>query len=124
MAIIAILLVLFVGATMVICLYWLEKAFTATEGLDTIDSMPYIKPKARQQIDPVLVEVRQFAESATLGELNYIITRIVMAHVGPCGDYERIASVTGVLENVKQEFYRRLAAPYEDGKKEQHGDVY
>jgi len=30
----------------------------------------------------------------------------------------------GVLENVKQEMYRRLAAPYEDKKAEENGDVY
>jgi hypothetical protein len=31
--------------------------------------------------------------------------------------------MTGVLENIKQEFYRRAAAPYEDRKINQNGDV-
>ena len=35
-----------------------------------------------------------------------------------------IARVTGVLENVKQEFYRRYAEPYEDEQIERSGDVY
>jgi hypothetical protein len=30
---------------------------------------------------------------------------------------------TGVIENVKQEFYRRLASKYEDAKIEQNGDI-
>jgi len=30
----------------------------------------------------------------------------------------------GVLECIKQEFYRRAVAPYEDKKKEENGDVY
>jgi len=30
----------------------------------------------------------------------------------------------GVLECAKMELYRRVAAPYEDKKKEENGDVY
>lgn len=30
----------------------------------------------------------------------------------------------GVLECVKQEYYRRVAIPYEDQAKERNGDVY
>jgi hypothetical protein len=39
-------------------------------------------------------------------------------------NYEGIALVTGVIENVKQELYRRVATPYEDQKMKAHGDVY
>jgi len=28
--------------------------------------------------------------------------------------YAKVAMLTGVLENVKQEFYRRVAVPYEE----------
>jgi hypothetical protein len=37
--------------------------------------------------------------------------------------YSKIAIMTGILENIKQEFYRRAAAPYEDRKISQNGDV-
>jgi hypothetical protein len=37
--------------------------------------------------------------------------------------YNKIAMITGVLENIKQEFYRRIAAPYEDTKIIQNGDI-
>jgi hypothetical protein len=38
--------------------------------------------------------------------------------------YKSINDVIGVLECVKQEFYRRIAVPYEDKKIEQNGDIY
>jgi hypothetical protein len=31
--------------------------------------------------------------------------------------------ITGVVENVKQEFYRRVAVPYEEEKIVQNGDI-
>ena len=38
--------------------------------------------------------------------------------------YSEINSVIGVLECAKMELYRRIAAPYEDKKCEENGDVY
>jgi hypothetical protein len=37
--------------------------------------------------------------------------------------YVKIAMITGVLENIKQEFYRRVASPYEDKKILENGDI-
>ena len=37
--------------------------------------------------------------------------------------YGMIAHLTGVLENVKQEFYRRIAGPYEDEAITRNGDL-
>jgi hypothetical protein len=37
--------------------------------------------------------------------------------------YKNIAMATGVLENIKQELYRRIAAPYEDRKVLENGDI-
>jgi hypothetical protein len=31
--------------------------------------------------------------------------------------------ITGVLENIKQEYYRRVAEPYEDKKIIENGDI-
>lgn len=56
------------------------------------------------------------------GVLNYIITRICAKIITDIS-YSKIAIITGVLENVKQEFYRRLAGPYEDQKIIQNGDI-
>jgi hypothetical protein len=37
--------------------------------------------------------------------------------------YPKIAMITGVLENIKQEFYRRVASNYEDKKILENGDI-
>lgn len=81
--------------------------------------MPYIKQADRQKLD----EKGFIPAEVSAGELNYFITLLIKAWVGK-PSYERIATATGVLENVKQEFYRRLAAPYEDAKIAENGDVY
>ena len=36
---------------------------------------------------------------------------------------KKIAVSTGVLENIKQEFYRRVALPYEEKKIIENGDI-
>jgi broad-specificity NMP kinase len=39
-------------------------------------------------------------------------------------NYTNVNSVMGVLSCVSAELYRRLAAPYEDRKIKENGDVY
>jgi len=62
----------------------------------------------------------------TPGELNYVITRMVDQYLEAKGGlrYTNINEVTGVLECAKLELYRRIAAPYEDRKRGESGDVY
>ncbi len=38
--------------------------------------------------------------------------------------YSKINSLIGVLECAKLELYRRVAAPYENDKIDENGDVY
>ena len=83
--------------------------------------MPYIRQADRDFLDPQIVALARSISS--VGELNYAITRLISDFASPLS-YERIALVTGVLENVKQEHYRRVASPYEDSKIEANGDVY
>ena len=56
------------------------------------------------------------------GDINYAFSRIMSGVMGDVS-YPKIAIITGVLENIKQEFYRRVAENYEDQKIAQHGDV-
>jgi hypothetical protein len=83
--------------------------------------MPYIKQADRQILDP---DIKRLVEHITCsGELNYTLTRIV-AGVARCGlCYEKLNAAIGALECAKQELYRRLAVPYEDGKVASNGDV-
>lgn len=91
--------------------------------------MPYIKPPERQHLDYHIYNLAQRirdgkAAGAAPGQLNYAITGLVTQVIGPELNYLAIALVTGILENVKQEFYRRVATPYEDAKSRENGDVY
>jgi hypothetical protein len=59
------------------------------------------------------------------GELNYKITKLCIEYLAVWGlSYTRINDVLGALEGAKQEFYRRVAIPYENGKTQDNGDVY
>ena len=81
--------------------------------------MPYIEPQARERID-------RGGAPTTPGELNYAITRLVDAYLIAKGGirYAHLNEVMGTLECAKLELYRRLAAPYEDEKRREAGDVY
>lgn len=80
--------------------------------------MPYIKQKDRARMD-------RGGYPETPGELNYLISKSVakVLEKKPTS-YTRINALIGVLECAKLELYRRVAAPYEDSKCEENGDVY
>ena len=89
--------------------------------------MPYIQPENREGIDTAVNElVLQIAagDNQRDGEMNYAITTLLLKEYGKSVDYKTINRMIGVLECIKLEMYRRLAAPYEDTKIEQNGDVY
>lgn len=83
--------------------------------------MPYIKKQDR----------KKFKSAETLGlkcdnpgDLNYVFTVIAQAYIRNKGlRYQNINDVVGALEGAKTEFYRRVAAPYEDEKIAENGDV-
>lgn len=81
--------------------------------------MPYIPHERRNQI------TRQGSAAVTPGELNYAITTLLTNYLSVLGvDYTHINDALGALEGAKLEFYRRVVAPYEEGKRAQNGDVY
>jgi hypothetical protein len=57
-----------------------------------------------------------------VGNINYCISRLCGSIMGKIS-YPKIAIITGVLENTKQEFYRRVATKYEDAKIVSNGDI-
>lgn len=84
--------------------------------------MPYIDRKSRDKFDELLFDLSEAIDNE--GELNYCITMLVRGYVGKHGlRYHNIARVSGVLNNVSDEFYRRVVIPYEDQKIIQNGDV-
>lgn len=80
--------------------------------------MPYINKHDRTSIQ------EGFREPLTAGELNFLITTIIKDYYddNPC--YQQINDIVGALEGAKLEFYRRVAAPYEEIKIIENGDVY
>lgn len=61
----------------------------------------------------------------TAGQLNYLISTLCLLYLRTNGvSYNTINSIVGVLECAKQEFYRRIAVPYEQEKIKTNGDIY
>ncbi len=79
--------------------------------------MPYIRPDAR-------VAVETGAKIETPGELNYAITCLVRDYLGDKLSYQKINDAIGALGCAQMEVYRRIAAPYEDKKIQENGDVF
>ena len=80
--------------------------------------MPYIEQLRRQELES------GEDTPANAGELNYLVTRLVLSFLGDqphCADFN---NAIGALECAKLELYRRMIAPYEDQKIAETGDVY
>lgn len=82
--------------------------------------MPYIDPRTREAVRPTSKFHAQHP-----GELNFQISTLCAEYLRRYGvSYAIVNEVIGALECAKMELYRRIAAPYEDTKIEQNGDVY
>ena len=80
--------------------------------------MPYI-PQSQRRLSKRLGVVRNPAE------LNYQFTLLMNRYLVHNGvNYQAVNDIVGALECAKLELYRRIAAPYEDKKCRENGDVY
>lgn len=78
--------------------------------------MPYIDKERRN--------LTGFSPETT-GELNYLFTVLCQGYLLRKGlHYQTINDIIGALEGAKQEFYRRVAVPYENRKIKENGDCY
>lgn len=97
--------------------------------------MPYIAPEHRIELDSLIDQLahgimaqaqKSQSDAAFAGLLNYACTRlalkIVRRQFGPLR-YWLIALITGVFKNIADEFYRRVAASYEDRQMAKNGDL-
>lgn len=84
--------------------------------------MLYITQEARTPaVNAVVGHFVDAANNCYVGELNYILSSIVYEWMMEHGlSYN---SAIGVLECMKLELYRQVAAPYEDRKKKENGPV-
>ncbi len=82
--------------------------------------MPYIDPKGRPEFEKHI----EALQPNSAGELNYVLSRICAGYLTRKGKrYANLNEIMGVLSCVAHEFYRRVAAPYEDGKIKESGDI-
>ena len=96
--------------------------------------MPYIKLTERSKFyyrpqklgEGVVIDIAEQTGKICShpGDLNYAFTVIAQAYLKQHGlNYQHINDVVGALEGCKLELYRRVAAPYEDLKVKENGDV-
>ena len=93
--------------------------------------MPYIVEEKRKELDGAIEVLRQAlvklevddASNNFEGNLNYTITKL-LSECYSSPSYREINDAIGMLECLKLEYYRKLAAPYEDQKEFENGSVH
>jgi len=91
--------------------------------------MPYIKQEKRKVLDKAVDTLHKVLVNLEIdddmnnmeGNLNYAITLLLRSCYG--NSYREINDSIGVLQCIMLEHYRTVAAPYEDQKKFENGDV-
>ena len=96
--------------------------------------MPYIDSIHRLALNEFLDEIvaiinvrrNQSGEAEQqAGHVNYCIAYLISQLLKKRGlSYAAINEIIGALECCKLELYRRIAAPYEDIKMKQNGDIF
>lgn len=87
--------------------------------------MPYIKKEQRRFWNGIIEEIEANFDNTDIsaGDLNYFISRLIWRQLEQTKNYARANELIGALECIKQEFYRRQIAPYEDKKINENGDI-
>lgn len=90
--------------------------------------MPYIKPEKRSKIAPVVSGPNGRIEMQHIdcaGDLNYAFTMLAIDYYRRKGlSYQSFNDIVGAFVCSKDEFERRVVAPYEQEKVSENGDVY
>jgi hypothetical protein len=83
--------------------------------------MPYLKEDRRLALEQGKVDIKDLAA----GDLNYLLTATVLGWLqGKPKNYESLNAAVGALVSCKDEFVRRVVAPYETIKAHENGDMY
>ncbi|MDD5016321.1 MAG: hypothetical protein PHW73_14725 [Atribacterota bacterium] len=89
--------------------------------------MPYIKKDQRNIYSSSIENITSILSQNKWkkGDFNYCISMIINAWVKDTGlSYDTLSNITGVLNDIKTEFERKVVAPYENKKIEENGEVY
>ena len=88
--------------------------------------MPYINRTDRVPYQSIITELAALIPhdpTRRPGHINYVVSLLLNKVYGDAPRYSEHNEVVGVLECIKQEFYRRNTAPYEDIKIAEQGDL-
>jgi len=95
--------------------------------------MPYITKLDREQLDPVITQLHKQivnmevddCDTNTEDNINYVITRLIQMVYGDSTSTNsaNINEAMAVLECAKQEFYRKVAVPYQDQREFENGSI-
>ncbi len=87
--------------------------------------MPYVDRQRRAKLDQLIEALNYRLDDLGYepGDFNYVFSRLCGLWFKAEPRYGTIARITGVLENVKQEFYRQVAGGYEDEAIKKNGDL-
>ena len=88
--------------------------------------MPYITQEERLKVNPEIDRMVDLIQQNNwnVGLINYIFSTILWTWFKQVPSYPTINGIVGVLGCVKDEFYKRIASPYENIKKEINGDLH
>ncbi len=86
--------------------------------------MPYIKAEERRKLS--VVNLGYFIDLIdSPGEFNYMLTSLCKIYLEKYGESYKIHNeIIGILESVKQEWYRKKISKYEDKKEKENGTVW
>ena len=85
--------------------------------------MPYIKNSEREAYEDIF-DSSPINSKTSAGNLNYVLTKLIVQYIGANPEYQRFCEVEGVLGHVSQELYRRRVVGYENKKMMESDDVY
>ena len=80
-----------------------------------------MRPEWDKVAEEIVAKLQKIPEDKREGNLNYLITKMLKRAYKP--SYFNYNRVIGLLECIKQEFYRRDVASYENQKIKIDGDV-
>ena len=90
--------------------------------------MPYVTQPTRNLLDDKINELvdalLEMDPKSVDGALNYTITSLMTRVYAQPYNYYNLNRANGVINSVRDEWYRRVVAPYEDQKAYENGDVY
>jgi len=86
---------------------------------------PYIKKENREKFKKIVGEFLENAKIVGPGELNFLLTMLCQTYLANNEEkYQTYNDIIGVLECIKQEYYRKQIVPYENLKEVENGEVY